>query len=72
MDDAREIELTPTTLSRAVDISVPYASQILKGVRTPPQAMAIRIFRATGHKIGPIANASDEEIAVLERFSGAA
>lgn len=64
--------LTPTKLSQAVSISVPYASQIIKGVRTPPQTMAIRIFRATGHKLGPIADATEAEISVLERFQGAA
>jgi len=64
--------LTPTKLSEAVSISVPYASQILKGRRIPPQPMAIRIFRATGAKLGPIASATDDEIDVLERFQGAA
>lgn len=65
-------KLTPTSLSKAVDISVPYASQILKGIKTPTQALAIRVFRATGHKIAPIASATDEEICVLERYQGAA
>jgi transcriptional regulator with XRE-family HTH domain len=68
--------LTPTKLSRAVGISVPYASQILKGegdgARTPSLALAIRIYRATGHKLGPVAGASDAEIDTLERFQGSA
>ena len=41
--------------------------------------MAIRIYRATGHKLGPITVATDDEItgleqnlAALERFQGAA
>jgi plasmid maintenance system antidote protein VapI len=72
MEVAPHSELTPTALSRAVDISVPYASQILKGVRTPTQSMAIRIYRATGKKFGPIMEATDAEIDVLERFQGAA
>jgi hypothetical protein len=65
-------KLTPTTLAKAVEISVPYASQILKGVKTPTQALALRIFRSTGHKLPPIAEATEEEISVLERYQGAA
>lgn len=72
MDNANSEPLTPTKLSRAVSISVPYASQIIKGRRAPSQTMAISIFRATGHKFGPIADATDDEIDVLERFQGAA
>lgn len=64
--------LKPTTLSKLIGVSVPYASQLLAGKRTPPQAMAIRIYRATGRKLGPIEGASEEDIAVLERFQGAA
>lgn len=76
MQDVSIAPLTPTKLSEAVGISVPYASQLLSDVpgkrRRPSQAMAIRIWRATGHKLPPISDASDEEIAVLERFQGAA
>lgn len=73
MDDAPQAsEITPTSLARAIDISVPYASQILKGTRPTPQALAIRIYRATGQKFGPIADATDIEIDTLERFQGAA
>ena len=64
--------LTPSKLSEAVGISVPYASQLLSGARALNQPMAIRIFRATGAKLGPIADATDDEIEVLERFLGAA
>jgi plasmid maintenance system antidote protein VapI len=64
--------LTPTGLAKAIGISVPYASQVLNGVKTPTQAMAIRIFRATGHKLAPIACATDDEIGVLERFQSVA
>lgn len=65
-------KLTPTKLSQAVGVSVPYASQILSGERTPPVSTAIRIFRATGHRLGALETATDEEIDVLERFQGAA
>ena len=66
--------LTPTKLSRAAGISVPYASQLLRKIdpRTPSFAMAIRIYRETGHKLGPIAGASHGEIETLEQFHGRA
>lgn len=68
MDAPTQTDLTTTTLSRAVEISKAYASGILSGKKALPQALAIRIFRATGHKLGVIAHATDDEIAVLERF----
>lgn len=57
---------TPTKFAEAAGISVPYASQLLKGRREPSQSLAIRIFRRTGRKFGPIANLSDDVIAALE------
>lgn len=77
MEHAQVDPLTPTSLSRAVGISVPYASQLLKGPKSEggrdmPLGLAIRIYRAVGHKLGPISDASDAEIAILERFQGAA
>ena len=57
----------PTEFAAAAGISVPYASQILRGERTPSQQLAISIYRKTGRKFGPIAKATDEEIDVLER-----
>lgn len=65
-------KLTPTKLSQAIGVSVPYASQLLSGERTPPISTAIRIYRATARKFGPIAHATDAEIDTLERFQGAA
>lgn len=72
-------KLTPTALSKAAGISVPYAWQLLNPgadgkVRTPSLALAIRIYRVTAGKLrlGPISDATDAEIAILERFQGAA
>ena len=67
MEQAAEA-LTPTTLSKAVGISVPHASQILSRIKTPSRGLAIRIWRATGIKVAPIDNATDDEIEVLARF----
>jgi len=60
--------LTPTSLAKALSISVPYASQILSGKRDMSRDMAVQVFRKTGEKLGPIAKATDREIAVLEAF----
>lgn len=60
--------LTPTSLAKALSISVPYASQILSGKRDMSRDMAVQLFRKTGDKLGPIAKATDREIAILESF----
>jgi transcriptional regulator with XRE-family HTH domain len=54
--------MSPTELSRAADISVPYAWQILKGERTPSLAVALRIFDATGEQLGPLAGLNKRDI----------
>lgn len=61
-------ELTPTRLAAALSISVPYASQLLSGKRDLPREMAVRIFQATGHKLGPIADATNGQIKTLATF----
>lgn len=53
---------------RAIGVSAPYASQLARGLRRPSRAMAIRIFRETGRKMGCLEDASDAEIHVLSRF----
>lgn len=58
----------PTVLSDMLGISVPYASQLLSGSRGWTRALAIKAYRVSGVKIGPIAEATDDEINVLERF----
>lgn len=64
--------MTPTELSRAADISVPYASQILSADedkrRTPSRSLAIHIFRKTGWKHSSIADLSGDEIDFLEKL----
>ena len=61
-------ELSPTSLAAAINISVPYASQLLSGAREMPRDVAVRIFRATGQKLGPIAEATDEQVETLALF----
>lgn len=64
--------MTPTELSRAAGISVPYASQILSAdpvkARAPSRPLAIHIMRATGWRHESIADLTDEQIAVLEEL----
>lgn len=62
---------SPTDFAKAAGISVPYASQILNG-RAPSIATAISIYRKTGRKLGPIADASDEDIEATARVHGIA
>lgn len=58
--------ITPTALSDAASISLPYASQIISGKRQPSRPLAIHIFRTTGWRHSLIANLTDEQISVLE------
>ena len=61
---------SPSALSDLVGISKGYASDLLAGNKKPSAHMAVRIFRATGLKLGPAASLSDAEIAVLEKAHG--
>ena len=63
---------SPTDFASAVGISIPYASQLLNGSRPWPRKIALTAYRKLGVKLGPIADATDEEIAVLERFEPSA
>lgn len=62
------VELSPTLLARLCEISVPYASQVLSGARELPRELAVRIYRETGHKLGPLVDATEREIKALERI----
>lgn len=60
----------PTDLSVRAGISKGYASDLLAGNKKPAAPLAVRIFRATGVKLGPCADLSDAEIDVLEKAHG--
>ena len=62
--------ITPTELQTRAGISKGYASDLLAGKKTPSPTTALRIMRMTGLKLGPIANLSDDQIAVLEAMHG--
>lgn len=60
------MEMTPTALADVCGISLPYASQIISGARTPARPLAIHIFRVTGWRHPSIADLTDEQLDVLE------
>ncbi len=62
--------LTPTALAEELGISLPYASQLLSGARPMSLAWGLRIYRRTGHQLGPIKDATRAELDVLERYAG--
>jgi hypothetical protein len=62
----------PTALADMLSISIPYASQLLGNKRPWTLPLAIAVFRKTGTKLGPIVDATEDEIAVLARFEKAA
>lgn len=55
---------------RSADISESYASLIANGKREPSASLAIDIYRKLGLKLGPIADATDDDINALERLVG--
>lgn len=63
--------IRPKVLVEALGISAAYASMLLNGQRVPPQPLALRIWRAAGVKLGPLATLSDDDCAQLERLTGA-
>lgn len=72
MADAAPHPLRPTDLAAALKCSVPYASQMLGGSRKITMPRALLIYDRTGHKLGPLAGASESEIALLRKFAEAA
>jgi hypothetical protein len=63
-----EKQLTPTELSSAVTISVPYASQLLSGAREPSRPLAIHIYRKTGWLHPRITDLTEDQMATLEEL----
>ena len=67
------VDASPSLAKRLLDAGVAkggHAYDLANGRRIPNPALAVRIFRALGVKLGPVANLSDEEIAVLEKMHG--
>lgn len=62
----------PKDLVEAVGISNSYASMLLNGTRVPPPPLALRIWQATGCKLGALERLTDAECEQFARLSGAA
>jgi hypothetical protein len=60
--------VTAAALARDVGCHRSYITRAAKGDRQLSTAAAIKIWRARGVKLGPIASATDPEIKVLERL----
>lgn len=64
--------MTPTELSKAVAISVPYASQLIAGLRKPSLPVAIRIYDKMGKRMGPLVGLTSDEIEAARKLARAA
>lgn len=64
----KPLPITAKELADAADVSSGFASLVTRGLKPLPQRIAIKVWRKTGQKLGPIADATDEEIATLEKF----
>lgn len=60
--------IKPTELAGLLDISQPYATQLIRQDRPWTRRLAIALYRKRGVRVGPLVGATDEEIDVLERF----
>lgn len=61
------MHLSPTELAEKAGISVPYASQLLRGKRTPTLGFALQIYERTGLQFGVLTGLTAEEIEPLRR-----
>ena len=68
MDDAKP---RPTDLAKQLEVSVPYASQLLSGTRVPSMQLAVRILDKTGLKLGPLKDATPAQIRTVRQMVAA-
>jgi transcriptional regulator with XRE-family HTH domain len=61
--------IRPTDLAAQLNVSVAYASQLLTGARVPSIMLALSIFDKSGLKLGPLTQASDEQIELLRKLA---
>jgi hypothetical protein len=63
--------IKPIDLAEALGISRPYASLLLAGKRSWTQPLALKAWRATGHKLGGLEALTDDECEQLDRLTSA-
>lgn len=61
------MSLSPTELAGKSGISVPYASQVLRGKRIPSLTIALQIYDKTGLQFGFLRGLTTDEIEPLRR-----
>lgn len=64
--------ITAQQIAEAGQVTPAYARMILAGSRTPSLATALRIYDATGSKLGPIANLDAQEVEAARKMTRAA
>ena len=69
MDATNPPKTRPVELASALGVSTTYASLLLAGKRPWTQALALRAWRATGHKLGGLEALTDADCEQLERLS---
>jgi hypothetical protein len=62
----------PDRLAELLDISISYATKLKTSHRPWTKQLAIDLWRQTGMKVGPIADATDEQIETLALFESKA
>lgn len=70
-DLVRSPGMSVAALARLAGCNKSYLHHVMNGEKAMSRRVAIRIFRETGHKFGPIKTATDADIDVLERFEAA-
>lgn len=66
------MNIKPSELAKLAEISVPYASQILNGIRSPSREKAFAIHEKTGLCFGPLVGLTAEQIGLLRDMGQAA
>lgn len=59
-------------LADMLSISISYATKLMTGHRPWTKFLAIELWRKTGLKVGPIAEATDDQIETLAQFEAKA
>lgn len=59
--------ITPKEFAEAAEVTSGFASLVLRGLKPMPLRAAIKVFRKTNRKLGPIADVPDHEIDILEK-----
>ena len=62
----------PNAIAEAGGVTPAFARMLIAGTRKPSLAVAIKIYDATGHKLGPLVNLDTRQINVARTMAEAA